>query len=207
MRMLCPRLLILTNAFSKKRENFEATVSLHFANQSLVKSHKTTKYMPAMKADDAETFCYVRDLVERDEEASSWIMNSVTFQEIPMNITVGGFDVLESGVVSSFDDKSIVFTLDHNGEQLTLTINFAEKIQLDSKGQLTDSTDFRLLEDASMTLRGWDSPQGVAYPKPVVMGTIGGRTLHLLLRCYGMFGQKNRMVSYTFLLGGVENAS
>jgi len=70
MRMHCRRLSRLTNAFSKKRENFEAAISLHFAYYNLVKSHKTIKCTPAMEAGVAQTFWNVRDLVERGEEAA-----------------------------------------------------------------------------------------------------------------------------------------
>ena len=70
MRMHCRRLARLTNAFSKKRENFEAAVSLHFAYYNLVKSHKTIKCTPAMEAGVAQTFWSVRDLVEQGEDAA-----------------------------------------------------------------------------------------------------------------------------------------
>lgn len=46
----------LTLAFSKKRENFEAAVSLHFAAYNLVRSHRTLKMTPAMAAGSRGTF-------------------------------------------------------------------------------------------------------------------------------------------------------
>ncbi|MDB4223818.1 hypothetical protein N9850_08595 [Granulosicoccus sp.] len=70
VRMHCRRLARLTNAFSKKFENFEAAVSLHYAYYNLVKSHKTIKCTPAMEAGVAGTFWNVRDLVEQGEEAA-----------------------------------------------------------------------------------------------------------------------------------------
>ena len=70
MRMHCRRLARLTNAFSKKRENFEAAVSLHFGYYNLVKSHKTIKCTPAMESGVAQTFWSVRDLVEQGEDAA-----------------------------------------------------------------------------------------------------------------------------------------
>lgn len=69
VRMHCRRLSRLTNAFSKKRENFEAAISLHYAYYNLVKTHKTIKCTPAMEAGKAETFWSVRDLVEQGETA------------------------------------------------------------------------------------------------------------------------------------------
>lgn len=68
LRMHCRRLARLTNAFSKKRENFEAAISLHYGYYNLVKSHKTIKCTPAMEAGKAQTFWTVRDLVEQGEE-------------------------------------------------------------------------------------------------------------------------------------------
>ena len=70
LRMHCRRLARLTNAFSKKRENFEAAISLHYAYYNLVKTHGTIKCTPAMEAGKAETFWKVRDLVEQGEAAA-----------------------------------------------------------------------------------------------------------------------------------------
>jgi len=67
LRMHCRRLARLTNAFSKKRENFEAAISLHYGYYNLVKSHKTIKCTPAMEAGKAKTFWTVQDLVEQGE--------------------------------------------------------------------------------------------------------------------------------------------
>lgn len=69
MRMHCRRLARLTNAFSKKRENFEAAISLHYGYYNLVKRHTTLRCTPAMQAGVADTFWTVRDLVERGEHA------------------------------------------------------------------------------------------------------------------------------------------
>ena len=56
VRMHCRRLARLANASSKKFENFEAAVSLHYAYYNLVKSHNTIKCTPAMEAGITETF-------------------------------------------------------------------------------------------------------------------------------------------------------
>lgn len=40
----------LTNAFSKKIENHEASIALHFMYYNFVKMHKTLKCTPAMAA-------------------------------------------------------------------------------------------------------------------------------------------------------------
>ena len=58
------RLTRLTYAFSKKLENFEAAVALHFAYYNLVRTHGTLKMTPAMAADVETSFWSVGDLVE-----------------------------------------------------------------------------------------------------------------------------------------------
>lgn len=58
------RLARLTYAFSKKLENFEAAVALHFAYYNLVRTHGTLKMTPAMAAGVERSFWTVADLVE-----------------------------------------------------------------------------------------------------------------------------------------------
>jgi IS1 family transposase len=63
-RLHMRRLTRLTLAFSKKRENFEAAVALHFAYYNFVKRHNTLRCTPAMAAGVEGTFWSVGDLVE-----------------------------------------------------------------------------------------------------------------------------------------------
>jgi IS1 family transposase len=63
-RLHMKRLSRLTLAFSKKRENFEAAVGLHFAYYNFVKRHNTLRCTPAMAAGVAPTFWTVGDLIE-----------------------------------------------------------------------------------------------------------------------------------------------
>jgi len=67
-RLHMRRLTRLTLAFSKKRENFEAAVALHFAYYNFVKRHNTLRCTPAMAAGVTGSFWSVGDLVE----ASAW---------------------------------------------------------------------------------------------------------------------------------------
>lgn len=57
------RLTRLTLAFSKKLENFEVAVALHFAYYNLVKRHGTLRYTPAMAAGVERDFWSVGDLI------------------------------------------------------------------------------------------------------------------------------------------------
>jgi IS1 family transposase len=63
-RLHMRRLTRLTLAFSKKFENFEAAVALHFAYYNLVKRHGTLRCTPAMAAGVERDFWNVGDLVE-----------------------------------------------------------------------------------------------------------------------------------------------
>lgn len=63
LRMHCRRLTRLTNAFSKKLDNFKAAVSLNFAYYNFVKIHGTTRCTPAMAAGVEKSVLKVEDLV------------------------------------------------------------------------------------------------------------------------------------------------
>lgn len=67
LRMHCRRLTWLTNAFSKKLENFKAAVALHYAYYNFVKSNIAIRCTPAMAAGVTNTLWTVRDLVEMIE--------------------------------------------------------------------------------------------------------------------------------------------
>lgn len=66
-RMHCRRLSRLTNAFSKKRENFEAAVALHYTYYNFCKRHATIRCTPAMEAGVADSQWTSADLVEMIE--------------------------------------------------------------------------------------------------------------------------------------------
>ena len=68
LRMHCRRLSRLTNAFSKKLENFKAAVALHYAYYNFVKIHGSIRMTPAMAAGVTDTMWTVRDLVEMIEK-------------------------------------------------------------------------------------------------------------------------------------------
>jgi IS1 family transposase len=63
-RLHMRRLTRLTLAFSKKLENFEAAVGLHFAYYNFVKRHNTLRCTPAMAAGIERDFWSVGNLVE-----------------------------------------------------------------------------------------------------------------------------------------------
>lgn len=63
-RLHMRRLTRLTLAFSKKRENFEAAVGLHFAYYNFVKRHNTLRCTPCMAAGVTGSFWSVGELLE-----------------------------------------------------------------------------------------------------------------------------------------------
>jgi len=60
-----PRFTRLTNAFSKKIENLQAAVALHFAHYNFVRVHKTLRTAPAMAAGVENRLWSLEELVER----------------------------------------------------------------------------------------------------------------------------------------------
>ena len=67
VRMHCRRLSRLTNAFSKKRRNFEAAIALHYAYYNFCKRHQTIRCTPAMEAGVMKSQMTVAELVERTD--------------------------------------------------------------------------------------------------------------------------------------------
>lgn len=65
MQMSMRRFTRLTNAFSKKLENLQAAVALHFAHYNLVRVHKTLRVTPAMAANVTDRLWSLEELVER----------------------------------------------------------------------------------------------------------------------------------------------
>ena len=64
LRMHCRRLTRLTNAFSKKFENFQAAVALNFAYYNFCKTHKSLRMTPAQAAGIESSAWTVEELVK-----------------------------------------------------------------------------------------------------------------------------------------------
>jgi hypothetical protein len=65
LRMHCRRLTRLTNAFSKKRENFEAAIALNFAYYNFCKVNGAIRCTPAMAAEVETSQWTVNELLQR----------------------------------------------------------------------------------------------------------------------------------------------
>ena len=68
MRMHMRRFTRLTNGFSKKVENHEASIALHFMYYNFVKIHTTLKCSPAMAAGVTDKLWEMTDVVKMIEE-------------------------------------------------------------------------------------------------------------------------------------------
>ena len=67
MRLHCRRLTRLTNAFSKKLDNFKAAIGLHFGYYNFVKIHNTFRTTPAIAAGVVSELWTVADLVKKTD--------------------------------------------------------------------------------------------------------------------------------------------
>jgi hypothetical protein len=65
MRMSICRFTRLTNAFSKKVENYRAAVALHFAHYNFVRLHQTIRCSPVMAANVSRHLWTMEELVDR----------------------------------------------------------------------------------------------------------------------------------------------
>jgi IS1 family transposase len=63
MRMRMRRFTRLTNAFSKKLQNLEAAVALHYMHYNFVRRHQTLRVSPAMAADVTRKLWTLEDIV------------------------------------------------------------------------------------------------------------------------------------------------
>jgi len=64
MRMQMRRFTRLTNGFSKRLENHECAIALHFFNYNFIRKHQTIKTTPAVMAGVADRVWTMVDFVE-----------------------------------------------------------------------------------------------------------------------------------------------
>ena len=72
MRMSMRRMTRLTNGFSKKWDNLNYSIALHFAHYNFCRSHKTLNgATPAMAANLTKTIWSLRDLLYAAKDVKS----------------------------------------------------------------------------------------------------------------------------------------
>jgi hypothetical protein len=74
MRMSMRRFTRLTNAFSKKIENLEHAVALHFMYYNFCRVHKSLKTTPALAAGIAKWTWHVEDIVRILEQLEESVL-------------------------------------------------------------------------------------------------------------------------------------
>ncbi len=68
MRMSMQRFTRLRNGFSKKVENLEHAIALHFMHYNFCRVHRTLKITPAMAAGVTEKLWDIEDIIDLLEE-------------------------------------------------------------------------------------------------------------------------------------------
>jgi hypothetical protein len=71
MRMSMRRFTRLTNAFSKKVENLEAALALHFMRYNFGRIHQTLRVTPAMEAGVTDHIWSVGEIVDLLDKKSN----------------------------------------------------------------------------------------------------------------------------------------
>lgn len=80
MRMSMRRFTRLTNAFSKKLENLQAAVALHFYHYNFMRIHSTLRVTPAMEAGITRTIWNWEDLLYYEENENGCLTRINTWQ-------------------------------------------------------------------------------------------------------------------------------
>ena len=75
MRMGMRRFTRLTNGFSKKVQNLEYAIALHFMYYNFVRIHQTLRVTPAMAAGVTDHLWEIDDIVKLLEEKENEISN------------------------------------------------------------------------------------------------------------------------------------
>ena len=115
-----------------------------------------------------------------------------------MKITVGKYTVLDSGSVFSINSEDVVFDIK---EGIKVRLKFTDD------DNDTPNIKYDLVSDNEITIKleNFKSPFGVEPSAPLNIGTYDGKSLLLHFKINGMDTGKNKLISYTWLLGGVIN--
>lgn len=92
MRMHMRRFTRLTNAFSKKIENHNYAIALHFVYYNFCKIHKSLRVTPAMEAGLTTDIMEISDIIKLIDKYSNW-------------------DTTPAGLISTFTINFINFTI------------------------------------------------------------------------------------------------
>ena len=117
-----------------------------------------------------------------------------------MNITSGNYRIFDSGVVFSFNNLPVKFTLDPH---LQLTLSFKDD---------ANNADTRIesvshgVDHGELVLINFNSFTGNGYLEPAIIGNIGAENVYLYFAVYKFGSEKpTKKIEYTFYLGGHHN--
>jgi len=111
-----------------------------------------------------------------------------------MKISVGDYEVYESGTVIGVLGQPITFRI----ENLSYTLEFvtdSEQPKLTVKTEALSSTHLKIV------FVNFDDSLGAGNIKPIKFGNLGERDLCLQYRIYTLRGDVGKLLHYTWLLG------
>lgn len=111
-----------------------------------------------------------------------------------IKIRVGEYEIYDSGVVISHENKEILFEV-KNLKVKILFVSDPETKSYDAKISLTKDRSCMLL-----TLINFNNSLGTGLTKPVEIGTINGARLFLQFIVYRLGESDSRMISYTWMI-------
>ena len=113
-----------------------------------------------------------------------------------MDITSGGYRVLNSGLVFTFKDQAIIFDID---PQLKITISFRNDETV--VGQRVESTKHSNTH-GELTCINFNETLGTGYIDPIIVGNIGDESVYLYF-WISKIGKDSiiKRVDYTWFIG------
>lgn len=111
-----------------------------------------------------------------------------------VNIKVGDYQVLDSGIVLSSQNKDILFEI----KDLNIRIIFKQDKQNEKSAINTElSTDKKCLR---LILTNFERSLGIGLTEPAAIGTIDGNSLYLLFMVHALNDSETHLFSYTWLI-------
>lgn len=111
-----------------------------------------------------------------------------------IKISVDEYEVYDSGVVISHENKEILFEVKNLKVKMMFSSN-PEKKGYDAQISLTEDRSCMLLK-----LINFNNSMGTGLTKPVEIGTTNGSRLFLQFIVYRLGDSDSRMISYTWLI-------
>ena len=115
-----------------------------------------------------------------------------------MEIKVGDLDVLESGTVTSNNGNDVLFSISDN-----VKVRLVFRTTEDKKKAM--GTSMNANNELEFVLNNFDNPLGTEFTEAFEIGTYKSRNLYFHARILGMENTSNKIVIYTFYLGGAIN--